>query len=166
MIFVCSMSDLFHKDVPFEYIKLVFSAMAEADRHTFQVLTKRPERASNLWGPWIPWNPNIWFGITAENQEWWEKRRDAFFATPAAVHFLSYEPALGPLVLSDDDLAWLDWVICGPETGPGARGIAEFEPRARSLRDQCTEAGVPFFLKKNTNGTRQIDGREWSEMPV
>jgi len=131
--------------------------------------------------------PNVWLGVTAENQAQADKRIPILLQTPAAVRFVSVEPMLSSINARQwlDGCEWqnkgtrraniairrpggpfLDWVICGPETGPGARGIAEFEPRARNLRDQCTEAGVPFFLKKNTNGTRLLDGREWNEMPV
>ena len=159
MVFVCSMSDLFHDDVPDAFIGKVFRRMIMADHHTFQVLTKRPARMQEYlsehvvngkfraYGFQYDWPPsNLWLGVTAENQKWWEKRRDAFFATPAAVHFLSYEPALGPLVLSDDDLARLDQVICGGESGPGARPM--HPDWTRSLRDQCQEAGVPYFFKQ------------------
>jgi len=198
MVFVVSMGDLFHEDVPSSYITHVFEVMEKARTHTFQVLTKRPERMQRYikrnWDKMDQYLTNVWLGVTAENQEQADKRIPILLETPAAVRFVSVEPMLEPVNLrgiSDSDycidaltgdVAWmesrdigselmgepgpsLDWVICGPETGPGARGIQEFEPRARGLRNQCVEAGVPFFLKKNTNGTRQIDGREWNEMP-
>ena len=180
-VFVCSMSDLFHDDVPDRFIQNVFETMRKAAGHTFQILTKRPERMKESVGNYIyhrsVWKisnkplPNVWLGVTAENQEMWERRKDALFATPAVVHFVSYEPALGPLVFSGDDLKRLDWVICGGETGPGARPMKYLW--VASLRDQCQSAGVPFFFKgpgtahysRYGPGYRQLDGREWNEFP-
>jgi protein gp37 len=144
-VFVCSMGDLFHKDVPGSFIERVWQTMFRAKDHTFMVLTKRPQRMLELVSAHRVILSNTWLGVTAENQKWWERRRDAFFATPAAVHFVSYEPALGPLIFSGDDLDKLDWVIIGGETSPGARPM--HPDWARSVRDQCIEAGVPFFFK-------------------
>lgn len=153
-VFIDSMSDLFHDGVSWSHLNDVFNMMINGvPRHTYVILTKRPERMCDflnatrwmnrglLEGP----TKNAWLGITAENQEWWDKRKDALFAPSAAVHWVSYEPAIGPLVFSDDDLARLDWVVCGGESGPGARPM---DPDwARSVRDQCQDAGVKFFFK-------------------
>lgn len=203
MIFVCSMGDLFHKDVPFDHISQVFDVMCswrwptkeaecsgdasllEDPGHTFMVLTKRPERIPE-WLSWLglywpgdsPVNINleaeghfgkhIWFGVTAENQARADERIPILMQIPAAVRFVSVEPMLGPVdLLSNDYLGGcincevcldnpktcinraqdrkIDWVICGGETGPGARPM--HPDWVRSLRDQCNEAGVPFFFK-------------------
>lgn len=165
-VFVASMGDLFHEDVPFEYIKLVFSAMAEARRHTFMVLTKRPKRALNLWGAGIPWPTNIWAGVTAENQKRANERVPVLTEIPTRVQFVSIEPMLGPVELPT---GWgvpgvgVDWVICGAETGPGARPMEE--SWALRLRDQCSEAGVPFFFKRNSDGGRMLDGQIYEQWP-
>ncbi len=169
-IFVCSMGDLFHKNVPDDLIVKVFTVAQLTSRHTYMILTKRPERMAeylqsdafwhevfyasiiNARRRGIEWEEkevtqlkNVWLGVTAENQEWWDKRKDALFAPSAAVHWVSYEPAIGPLVFSDDDLARLDWVVCGGETSYGARPMNP--DWARSVRDQCQAAGVKFFFK-------------------
>ncbi len=176
MIFVCSMGDLFHPFVSFEFIDKVFAVMALCPQHTFQVLTKRPERMNlyteqviaktryicgsadllvgyNVAGKLInvlrKCNyilPNLWLGVTAEDQEWWNKRKDAFLSTPAAVHFVSNEPCLGEIRYTNDDMRHLDWVIVGGESGPGARPL--HPDWARGVRDQCQAAGVPFFFKQ------------------
>ncbi len=149
MYFVCSMGDLFHEDVAEHIIWSVIEIAWQARWHTFQILTKRPDRMLEVLTRSSWWNndtpPNMWLGVTAENQEWWERRRDAFFATPAALHYVSYEPALGPLVFSDDDLQQLSWVIVGGESGPRARLM--HPDWARGIRDQCQASGVPFFMK-------------------
>lgn len=192
-VFVCSMGDLFHENVPTHYIADVWNIMRQCPQHTFQVLTKRPYPMLSILSDWNVVLTNVWLLITAENQAAADERIPLLLQIPAAVRGVSCEPLLGSLDLNLSSMSsdgykmlsrWygpdgfdktssqpereqqkLDWVICGPETGPGARGIAEFEPRARGLRDQCVEAGIAFFLKKNTNGTRQIDGREWNELP-
>lgn len=169
-IFVNSMSDLFHSGVPDDYIAMVFDEMARADWHTYQVLTKRPERAATL-SPRLPWPQHVWMGTSVENQRW-TSRVDALRRTRAAVKFLSCEPLLGPLQL---DLAGIDWVIVGGESGHGARPMrADW---ARDVRDQCRVAGVPFFFKQwgahnesgirvgKTKAGRLLDGRTWDEMP-
>jgi len=230
-VFVCSMSDLFHPDVPFDYITQVFDVMCswrwpnkEAERigdeslledpgHTYMVLTKRPERVQD-WLQWLfeywpgdsPVNINlsakghfgrhIWFGVTAENQQRADERIPILLQIPAAVRFVSVEPMLGPLDLSkwlycyvcanegryynpvfdsfkdcpvcEGDRPMLDWVICGGETGPGARPI--HPDWVRSLRDQCQKAGTPFFLKSMHVGGKivkmpELDGRMWGEIP-
>lgn len=171
MCFVCSMGDLFHDAVPLSFLNDVFGVMVKYEQHTFQVLTKRPQRMKNYFDFWakltgvekIELLPNVWLGVTAENQRWWELRRDAFFDTPATVHFVSYEPAIGELVFSDDDLRRLDWVIAGAETGPRKRPMQL--DWARSLRDQCQSAGVPFFFKRDSNGNREFDGQLWEQYP-
>lgn len=211
-VFVCSMGDLFHESVPLEFIARVFNVMAcatlgcgkrhehEAEcwtgrPHTFQVLTKRPERMhevlhalpdhfGNNWpgdaaacvalevGAWPL--PNVWLGVTAENQETADERIPMLINAPAAVRFVSCEPLLGPVdltrygkrycvrALSTCGEPALHWVICGGETGPGARPM---DPDwARSLRDQCQGAGVPFFMKKMGGGRAVPDDlmvREW-----
>jgi len=152
-VFVCSMGDLFHESVPFEYIARVYGVMTLNQQHTFQVLTKRPYRAVDF----IHWAedrykfartppPNIWLGATIENQEQADKRIPVLLQIPAAVRFVSVEPLLGPVYPLDPQGVRLDWVICGGETGPGARPM--HPDWARSLRDQCAVAGVPFFFKK------------------
>ena len=176
-IFVCSMGDLFHPDVPFEFVDRITATMMARPQHVFLVLTKRPERMATYFETWCVRQkftgtvfplPNLWLGVTAENQARWEERRADLFATPAAVHFVSYEPALGPLVLSEDDLRRLSWVVCGAESGPGARPMQIAWPR--SLCDQCVNAGVKFFLKQmRVDGKLvkmpKLDGRVWNEMP-
>jgi len=166
MIFVCSMGDLFHEDVPFEWISLVISNAASAHRqnpkHKWLFLTKRPERIL-AWREWVlktridvqhaAWFQHVaWIGVTAENQEQADKRIPILLQIPAAVRFVSVEPMLGPVdidqYLPDHPLcaAYIDWVICGGESGPGARPM--HPAWARSLRDQCVDAGVPFFFKQ------------------
>jgi len=141
LIFVNSMSDLFHPDVPMNFIESVFDTMARADWHTFQVLTKRSERLAEL-APRLPWPSNVWMGVSVENQRW-TSRVDDLRRVPAAVRFLSCEPLLGPLTL---DLTDIHWVIAGGESGHSARPM---KPQwARDIRDQCVKARVPFFFKQ------------------
>lgn len=164
VIFVNSMSDLFHKDVALEYIKQVFSVMKQASQHTFQVLTKRPERAAEL-GSELPWPKNVWMGTSIESIDYvWRVR--ALKDIPAKIRFLSVEPLLAPI--SRLPLKGIHWVIVGGESGPGARPMkVEW---ARQIRDQCIAKGVPFFFKQwgGTNKKRAgrvLDGRTWDEMP-
>ena len=167
-VFVCSMGDLFHEDVPYEAIAAVWDVMGDCPQHQFQVLTKRPARmleivrALNLSAA-----PHVWLGVTAENQQRADERIPLLLQMPDAVRFVSVEPMLGPVDLAayvgryhcggcvgdpggdpdcpgHDDL--LDWVICGAETGPGARPMAT--GWATDLEDQCNAAGVPFFFKQ------------------
>lgn len=191
-VFVNSMSDLFHADVPFEFILRVFSIMALTPRHTYQILTKRPERMKEFFDiinnpahhrnakeklqinahPYLlEWNsfewplPNVWLGTSVENQEEACKRIPFLIKVPAAVRFLSCEPLLGPLDLTflrqtsvsgidalsnhpigSPDKPFIDWVIAGGESGPGARPM--HPDWVRSLRDQCAGANVPFFFKQ------------------
>jgi protein gp37 len=163
-IFVNSMSDLFHEDVPDEFVHRVFAVMAAAHWHRFQVLTKRPERLLAL-DPELAWRPNIWMGVSVENERY-VPRVDLLRQTQAHVKFLSIEPLLGPL--PSLDLAGIDWAIVGGESGPGARPLRE--SWVRDIRDRCLDAGVPFFFKqwggvqKHRTG-RMLDGRTWDEMP-
>jgi protein gp37 len=164
-IFVNSMSDLFHEEVPTEFIRSVFDVMARAHRHRFQILTKRAERLSDL-GHSIEWPPNVWMGVTVERADYLE-RIDTLRRVPAAVRFLSLEPLLGPL--GDLNLDGIDWVIVGGESGPGARAMGA--DWARDIREQCQAAGVPFFFKQwggwsRKKAGRELDGRTWSEMPT
>ncbi len=171
LIFVNSMSDLFHEEVPDEYIASVFETMNRAWWHSFQVLTKRPERAAALTRE-LTWTENIWMGTSVENQRW-VRRVDALRETPATVRFLSCEPLLGPLRL---DLSGIRWVIVGGESGPKARPMKE--EWAESIRRQCEDAGVAFFFKQwgahDCNGRRVgksragrlLHGRTWDAMPA
>ena len=223
-IFVNSLSDLFHADVPDEFIARVFAVMAGAPQHTFQLLTKRHGRMRSLLRSErfqevlagaarqlyidqgrrvngarlanLVWPlPNVWLGVSVENQQWADLRVPALLGTPAAVRFLSCEPLLGPVCLDpwhtehDDGRArcdgplasGLDWVIAGGESGKGARPM--HPDWARSLRDQCVAAGVPFLFKQWGNWAphllghspanvgkkaagRELDGRTWDEYPV
>jgi protein gp37 len=164
VIFVNSMSDLFHKDVPLPFIQRVFDVMRRAEWHTFQVLTKRADRLEQL-APELTWPANVWMGVSVEREEY-TFRIDHLRRTPAAVRFLSLEPLLGPL--PSLDLAGIDWVIVGGESGPRARPM---DPAwASDLRDQCRRARVPFFFKqwggrnKKAAG-RMLEGRTWDQLP-
>ena len=163
-IFVNSMSDLFHDDVPLEFIGRVFEVMADTQHHTYQVLTKRAERLEGL-GDCLEWPQNVWMGVSIENAAYaW--RTTHLVRTRAAVKFLSLEPLLGPL--NGMDLTGIDWVIAGGESGPGARAV---DPNwIRSIRDQCREQNVAFHFKQwggvNKKRTgRTLDGRVWNELP-
>ena len=164
-IFVNSMSDLFHKDVPEEFILRTFNVMRRADWHRFQVLTKRAERLQEL-SPKLPWRPHIWQGVSVETATY-VSRIDCLRRTDAHVKFLSLEPLLG--ALPGLDLAGIDWVIVGGESGPGARSM---DPDwVREIRDQCLASDVSFFFKQwgGTNkkkAGRLLDGRTWDQMPA
>ncbi|MGQ9874488.1 MAG: DUF5131 family protein [Chloroflexus sp.] len=164
MIFVNSMSDLFHKDVPLAFIQQVFDVMRRASWHQFQVLTKRAERLSEL-APVIDWPTNVWMGVSVEHAGY-TFRIDHLRQTNAHIKFLSLEPLLGPL--PDLNLDDIDWVIVGGESGPHARPMQA--AWVRDIRDQCIRAGVPFFFKqwggpvKKRTG-RLLDGRTWDEWP-
>jgi len=165
VIFVNSMSDLFHERVPLSYVEDVFEVMAEESRHTFQILTKRAERLAEL-APFLPWPENVWIGVSVENMRW-AARADFLRTVPAAVKFISAEPLLGPLDMLD--LNGIDWLIAGGESGARHRPMrAEW---VRALRDRCTNEGVLFFFKqwggmRSKSGGRTLDGREHSAMPV
>jgi len=165
MIFVNSMSDLFHKSVPLEFIRQCFDVMASAAQHTFQVLTKRPKRAADL-ADCLPWPSNVWMGTSVETADY-IFRIDQLRRIPAAIRFLSLEPLLGliePLALEG-----INWVIVGGESGPGARRM---DPKwVLEIRDACLQQNVPFFFKqwgglnKKKSG-RLLDGTTWDEMPM
>jgi protein gp37 len=163
-VFVNSMSDLFHKDVPLSFIKNVFSVMRRANWHEYQLLTKRSERLLDV-SPLLAWEPHIWMGVSIENEEY-AFRIDHLRKTGAHLKFLSLEPLLGPL--SRLNLRSVDWVIVGGESGPSARPMNP--DWVRDIRDQCIRADVPFFFKqwggpfKNRTG-RLLDGRTWDQMP-
>lgn len=198
-IFVNSMSDLFHDEIPDEYIARVWAVMAAAPQHTFQVLTKRHGRMRSLlssldfdlavaeaWTrlgttagslfedhtPPYPL-PNVWVGVSAEDQRWANTRINALMNTPAAVRFVSCEPLLGPIEY--DEFPAVDWVIVGGESGRGARPMRS--EWVRSLRDQCEDAGIAFHFKqwgsRDEHGIpmhkkaagRLLDGRTWDEFP-
>jgi protein gp37 len=165
MIFVNSMSDLFHKDVPTEFISQCFAVMQEASQHTFQVLTKRPERAAEL-APTLPWPTNVWMGTSVENADY-VYRIHALTKIPAVVRFLSLEPLLGPIPRLP--LTGIHWVIVGGESGPAARPIEQ--EWVLQIRNRCIDRNVPFFFKqwggvqKFFTG-RELDGRIWGEMPT
>ena len=164
-IFVNSMSDLFHAEVPDEYIADVFDVMARAYWHRFQVLTKRPERVADL-NSQLTWPDQVWLGVSVESAAY-AHRIELLRETDAQIKFLSLEPLLGPL--PNLNLAGIDWVIVGGESGPGAREMKA--NWARDIRDQCVTAGVPFLFKqwggvfKKRNG-RELDGRTWDEIPA
>lgn len=163
-IFVNSMSDLFHVDVPLDYIRKCFSVMEQASQHTFQILTKRPDRVAELAAE-LPWPRNVWMGTSVENVDYvWRVRELA--KVPARIRFLSVEPLLGPIPRLP--LAAIDWVIVGGESGPGARPMAE--EWVIQIRDRCQKSGVPFFFKQwggvNKKRTgRMLEGKTWDEMP-
>lgn len=165
LVFVNSMSDLFHDEIPTEYILRVFDVMREAKQHTFQVLTKRAERLRKL-DSVIDWPENVWMGVSVENQDN-VHRIEALRQTGAAVKFLSIEPLIGPL--SEFDMSDIDWVIVGGESGPKSRPIKV--GWVRDIRDRCVAAQVSFFFKqwggrnKKANG-RILDGKIWDESPV
>lgn len=163
-IFVNSMSDLFHKDVPFDFISRIFDVMHRASHHRFQILTKRSGRLMEL-NSKLTWPKNVWMGVTVENADC-TFRIDDLRETNAAIKFISFEPLLGPV--PDIDLEGIDWVIVGGESGPKARPI---KPQwATDIRDQSLSAGVPFFFKqwggvnKKKNGCT-LDGQIWNEIP-
>jgi len=193
-VFVCSMGDLFHEDVVLEMLDMIWRCMARNKQHTFMVLTKRPERLLEWYQFIRATAPNIWLGVTAENQDAANARIPILLQIPAAVRFVSCEPLLGPVDFSkipfsgflkkDSTNKLIGWVICGGESGPKARPM--HPDWARSLRDQCQAADVKFFFKgwgkfghtsQDENGHwrfdklgkkvtgRLLDGREWNEWP-
>jgi protein gp37 len=169
-IFVNSMSDLFHEDVPLAFIRSVFDTMREADWHQFQILTKRAGRLREL-APELAWPENVWMGVSVENQRF-TSRVDDLRSVPAAVRFLSCEPLLGPLNLNLDGI---HWVIVGGESGPRSRPMKiEW---VLSIQEQCRRANVPFFFKQwgafdqsgvkrgKRGAGRLLQGRTWDGMP-
>jgi protein gp37 len=194
-VFVNSMSDLFHPAVPDAFLNEVFAVMAEASHHIFQVLTKRPERMrdfmQDVWTGQHEPLPNVWLGVSCEDQRRADERIPLLLQTPAVVRFLSCEPLLGPVDLTALPVPLpgpghdtvpvnvlhrtsvfapkIHWVIVGAESGPGARPMDD--GWVRSLRDQCQGANVPFFFKQRChNGHKEtdplLDGRQWLEYPV
>jgi protein gp37 len=186
MVFVNSMSDLFHEDVPDEFIDRVFETMRECDWHVFQVLTKRAERmqaytssrynrrrGSRITGK-RPWPQNVWLGVSVENNRYTERITE-LQKSPAVVRFLSLEPLLGPIELTDNLLAGVNWVIVGGESGPRARPM---DPKwVVDIHLRCQQGGIPFFFKQwgayDANGKRVgkkaagrlLNGVTWDEMP-
>lgn len=164
MVFVSSMSDLFHEQVPKDFIREVLDVMERARWHTFQVLTKRAERLAGLSSS-LPWPSNVWAGVSVETSEYlW--RLDYLREVPAALRFVSLEPLLGSV--DNMDLSGIGWVIAGGESGPGARPMKkEWVTR---VRDRCLAAGTPFFFKqwggvRKRKAGRVLDGRTWDEIP-
>ena len=165
MIFVNSMSDLFHEEIPVPYLRKVFEVMRVADHHTFQILTKRHERLAEL-APSLVWPRNVWIGVSIENRRFVHRADYLREVDEAAVRFISAEPLLGPL--EGLDLTGIDWLIAGGESGPGHRPVRiEW---LRDLRDRCQAEGVAYFFKqwgghRSKSGGRELDGRTWDEMP-
>lgn len=165
VVFVNSMSDLFHESVPSPFIESVFDVMNRLPQHTFQVLTKRIERVEKM-DQNLNWNRNIWLGASVESERWLH-RLESLKRTGAQTKFLSLEPLLGSL--RSIELTGIAWVIVGGESGPGARPMeAEW---VREIRDNCLQRQVPFFFKQwggvNKKRTgRTLDGRTWNEMPA
>lgn len=163
-IFVNSMSDLFHQDVPLDFIKSVFNTMERASWHTFQILTKRSDRLLELSSE-LPWPPNVWQGVSVEDERV-IYRIDHLREVPARIRFLSLEPLIGPL--DNLNLTGIHWVIVGGESGPGARPM--LKEWVSSIRDQCVKHKVPFFFKqwggvqKHRTG-RMLEDRTWDEYP-
>lgn len=165
MVFVCSMGDLFHKDVPLEFLRQVFAVIKSTPQHTYQLLTKRSERLASI-APDLQWPKNLWMGVTVENGDY-VHRIDDLAQVPAAVRFISCEPLLGPL--SHLPLDSIDWVIVGGESGPGARPMTS--GWVRDIRDQCLSKGVPFFFKQwggvnKKKAGRTLDRKVWQQFPV
>jgi len=174
-VFVGSMTDLFHPSTPFEWIDKIIDIMFCSPHITYQILTKRPERmhdyiTHNMWLTNDPME-HVWFGVTVENQEQADKRIPVLLDTPAALRFVSIEPMLEGINLNNGGMInGLDWVICGGETGPGARMMKA--SWAHNLRDQCVAAGVPFFFKKwgsfpriSTDHQHIMEGKTWEQFP-
>lgn len=165
LIFVNSMSDLFHESVPVEFVAEVFDVMRETPQHTYQVLTKRSKRLMQL-APQLDWPSNLWMGVSVETHRY-NFRIDHLREVPAAVRFISAEPLLGPL--GDLDLSRIHWVIAGGESGTNARPVQH--EWVTELRDICTRAGVAFFFKQwggrtPKAGGRELDGEFWDELPI
>jgi protein gp37 len=165
LVFVNSMSDLFHAQVPFSFVQQVFDVMASTPQHTYQLLTKRARRLRRV-ADRLDWPPNVWIGVSVEDAAALPQVDD-LRAVPAAVRFLSCEPLLGPL--TGLDLTGIGWVIVGGESGPRARAM---NPRwALEIRDLCVDAGVPYFFKQwggrtPKSGGRELAGRTWDDMPT
>lgn len=175
MVFVCSMGDLFHEDVSYELFKKVFRTMQGAFWHAYLILTKQPERMRDYMYRLYDYDdlsdgysnnnpfPNIWFGVTAENQTRADERIPLLLSTPAVKRFISVEPMLSDIHLRHD-WSCLDWVICGAETGPGKRPMKN--SWAKSLQEQCAAAGIPFFFKKDSNGAGSLNKLIYRDYPA
>ncbi len=165
LVFVNSMSDLFHARVPTEFVHQVFEVMADTSHHTYQLLTKRSTRLRRI-APQLPWPPNVWMGVSVEDTTALGRVED-LRAVPATTRFLSCEPLLGPL--TGLNLAGIGWVIVGGESGTHARPV---QPAwITEIRDTCAATGVPFFFKQwggrtPKAGGRHLDGQTWDEMPA
>lgn len=165
IVFVNSMSDLFHARVPLSFIRDVFEVISDTPRHTYQVLTKRPRRLARI-ADQLEWPSNLWMGTSVESADQYQRVLD-LVKVPASIRFLSCEPLLGPI--PDVPLAGIDWVIAGGESGPKARPM---EPTwVRELRDSCRASSTPFFFKqwggiRPKSGGRELDGQTWDEMPA
>jgi protein gp37 len=165
LIFVNSMSDLFHEDVPLDFIQKVFGVMSRARQHSFQVLTKRSERLETL-AKRLPWPSNVWIGVSVESADY-AYRIEHLRNVPATTRFVSFEPLLADV--GELDLEDIHWAIVGGESGPGARPM---QPEwALAIRDQCTDQSVPFFFKQwggvhKKKAGRLLDGRVWDEYPA
>lgn len=163
-IFVCSMSDIFHKDVPFEFVDKIFNTMKQADWHIFQILTKRSDRLLE-YSTRILWPTNVWAGVTVEHKDYISRIED-LRAVKAPVKFISFEPLLSEIPYTD--LKDIQWVICGGESGPHAREVnADW---VRGIRDMTVNQNIPFLFKQwggvNKKKTgRLLDNKEWLEMP-
>lgn len=165
IVFVNSMSDMFHKDVPEQFIRRCFDVMRRAHWHQFQVLTKRADRLAEV-GQRLDWPANVWMGVSVESEAF-RSRIDHLRTTPAQLKFLSLEPLLGPLPRLD--LAGIDWAIVGGESGPKARPMER--DWVLDLRDQCARARVPFFFKQwggvnKKKAGRLLDGATYDELPA
>lgn len=164
LVFVNSMSDLFHEGIPLNYIQDVFRVMRECSQHTFQILTKRSERLKDIANQ-LEWSPNMWVGVSVESQTY-TFRIDDLRTIPADIRFISFEPLIGQI--SSLNLNKIQWVIVGGESGPGARTMKK--EWVIEIRDQCLKQNVKFFFKqwggfnKKKNG-RMLDGREWNNLP-
>ncbi|MBN1127157.1 MAG: phage Gp37/Gp68 family protein [Sedimentisphaerales bacterium] len=164
VVFVNSMSDLFHEAIPVEFLQNVFAVMNASQRHTFQILTKRSQRLREL-AHLLEWSDNIWMGVTVESEEY-RSRIDDLREVNCAVRFLSLEPLLGPM--QGLDLAGMDWVIVGGESGPGARPMKE--EWVVDIQQMCEEQDVPFFFKQwggvnKKKAGRVLQGRTWDQYP-
>jgi len=165
VIFVNSMSDLFHEEVPFSFIEQVFEVMNRASWHRFQILTKRSARACGLSSK-LPWSKNIWLGVTVEEQDCLYRTED-LRKTNAEVKFISFEPLLGPMAALD--LRGIDWVIVGGESSPNARPMSA--AWVLKIQEQCRLRGIPFFFKqwggkRKKRAGRVLEGKTWDEMPL
>ena len=163
-IFVNSMSDLFHKDVPFDFIEKIFKIMNRAQRHQFQILTKRSKRLLAI-ADKLKWTPNIWMGVSVENNNY-KYRIDNLQKTGSFIKFICFEPLLG--FVENPDFSNIDWVIAGGESGVGSRRVKE--EWILKIRDSCIRQNVPFFFKQwggvdRKKSGRILQGKLWEQFP-